>query len=150
MSAGGKRTLGCASNTRMDCFDLRTSPSPRLIEAPPPGYGVGWVRIGDLDETVFFSTQIWSPSDYAQHWKASAKLLLRGETGLFCTDLTVENASIFVGFPDGPAFEFEEWMVPRHELELDGLQLKIASHERSNNASRWRVSADAVRAFAAT
>ena len=97
---------------------------------------------------VFFSTLIWSPSDYAQHWKASAQLLLRGETGAFCTDLTEENARIFVGFPDGPAFEFEEWMVPRHELELDGLKLKIVSHERSHIASRWRVSADAVRVFA--
>ena len=134
----------------MDCFDFRTSPSPRPIEAPPSGYAVGWVRIGDLDETVFFSTHIWSPSDYAQHWKSSAQQLLQGETGFFCTDLTEENGSVFVGFPDGPAFEFEQWMGTRQELELSGLQLKIATHERSDKASRWRVSADAVRAFATT
>ena len=132
----------------MDCFELRTSPNPCFLEAPPPGYGVGWVRIGGLDETIFFSTQIWSPSDYAQHWRVSATLLLDGETGVLCTDLTEENASIFVGFPDGSMIEFEEWIVPRRELELDGHQLKITSHERSDNASRWRVSADAVRVFA--
>lgn len=134
----------------MDCFDLRTSPSPRLNRAPPPGYGVGWVRIGELDETIFFSTEIWSPSNYAQHWKAAAQLLLQGEAGLFCTDLTQENASIFVGFPDGTGFEFEEWVVPRRDLDLDGLQIKIARHDRSDEASRWHVSSDAVRAFVST
>lgn len=134
----------------MDCFDLRVSPRPGFDKAPPPGYGVGWVRIGELDETIFFCTKIWSPTVYAQHWKATAQLLLQGKTGLFCTDLTEENACVFIGFPDGPAFEFEEWMVCRYELEVDGLQLKIASHDRSDQASRWRVSADAVRAFAST
>ena len=59
-----------------------------------------------------------------------------------------KNASVFVGFADGPVFEFEEWIVPRRQLELDGLRLKIVSHERSSEASRWRVSADAVAAFA--
>jgi hypothetical protein len=75
---------------------------------------------------------------------------MQGETGLFCTDLTEENAGIFIGFPDGTGFEFEEWVVPRRDLELDGLQLKIASHDRLDGASCWHVSADAVRAFAST
>jgi hypothetical protein len=134
----------------MDRFDLRTSPSRRLNKAPLPGYGVGCVRIGELDETILFSTEIWSPSEYAQHWKAAAQLLMQGETGLFCTDLTKDNASIFVSFPVGTGFEFEEWLVPRRDLELDGLQIKIARHDRSEEASRWHVSADAVRAFAST
>jgi hypothetical protein len=135
----------------MDCFDLRASPSPRANQEPPPGYGAGWVRIGDLDETIFFSTAIWSSSDYAQHWKDTAQRLLRGEIGLFCTDLTEDNACIFIGFPAGDlAFEFEEWVIPRNKLQLDGLQLKVARHDRSPRASCWRVSADAVRAFAAT
>lgn len=135
---------------RMDCFDLRSSPSPRFRETPPLGYAAGWVRISELDETILFCTKIWSPSDYAQHWKSTAQLLLQEGMGLFCTDLTEESASIFVGFSVGGAFEFEELVAPRHMLILDGLQLKIARYDRSDRTSCWRVSADAIRAFALT
>jgi hypothetical protein len=134
----------------MDLFDLRTTARPGFGRAPPPGYSVGWVRIDDLDETVFFSTEIWSSSDYAEHWNATAELLLRGEIGLFCTDLTKDNACIFIGFPVEGGFEFEEWVIPRSQLELDGLQLKITRIDRSEGASCWRVSKDAVKAFAST
>lgn len=134
----------------MDCLDLRTSSRPGAPSAPPQGYEVGWVRIGELDETIFFSTEIWSPSDYTEHWKATAQLLLQGETALFCTDLTDQNASIFIGFPAASGFEFEEWVLPRRELKLEGLLLMIAPAKRSENASCWHVSTDAVRAFAST
>jgi hypothetical protein len=135
---------------RMDDFDFRASSSASLSAAPPPGYGVGRVRIGRSDETIFFSTAVWSPSDYARHWKATAQLLLQGETGVFCTDLNETNASIFIGFPNGSAFEFEQWVVPRHEVELDGLRLTIAVHARHDGASCWHVSADAVKAFSSS
>jgi hypothetical protein len=133
----------------MNIFDLRTTGRPGLRRAPPPGYNVGWVRIGDLDETVFFSTKIWSSSDYARHWKATAELLLREGKGLFCTDLTDDNASIFIGFPIEGGYDFEEWVIPRNQFELVGLELRIASADRSEGASCWRVSEEAVRAFTA-
>jgi hypothetical protein len=132
----------------MECFDLQTSPRPGFTKAPPPGYEVGRVRIGGSDETIFFSTEIWSPSDYAEHWKAASKLLLQGERSLICTDLTKHNASIFIGFPVGSGFEFEQWVVPWTGFRMDGLLLRIAHARRSGNASCWHVSPDAITAFA--
>ena len=130
----------------MNIFDLRTTGRPGLRRAPPPGYDVGWVRIGELDETVFFSTKIWSSSVYARHWKASAELLLRGEIGLFCTDLTDENASTFIGFPVAGGYDFGHWVFPRNHFELVGLELRAASYDRSEGASCWRVFEEALRA----
>jgi hypothetical protein len=75
--------------------------------------------------------------------------LLRGEKGLFCTDLTDDNASIFIGFPIEGGYDFEEWVIPRNQFELVGLELRIASADRSEGASCWRVSEEAVRAFTA-
>ena len=134
----------------MDCFDLKASSRPDITLEPPPGYEAGWARIGDLDETIFFSTEIWQPSDYSEHWKATAQLLLQGRTALFCTDLTDDSASIFIGFPAPTGFEFEQWLVPRRSLQVEGLLLKIADAERADNASCWHVSAEAVKAFAST
>ena len=108
------------------------------------------MRIGELDEAIFFSTEIWSPSDYIRHWRAASLLVLEGETALFCTDLNRKSANIFCGFPLTEEIEFEEWIVPRVRLRVDGDQLKVTSHARSQEASRWRVSKGAVQIFAST
>ena len=151
----GMSSLGWLADARtvypfaMSHFNLQTSPLPETAE-PPEGYGSGWVRVGELNEAIFFSTRFWSAGDYAQHWNEAAQKLLRGEQSAFCTDFSDDNAALLMGFPSGSNFEFEEWIVPRHLVQVDGLSMSVARMGRSKDASCWSVSADAIKAYAQT
>lgn len=136
----------------MSIFDLQAFAPPGTTALPPAGFQAGWVRINDLDETIFYSTTIWSREEYIQHWRDTAGRLASGaDFAAFCTDLSTDNASMFAGFRSFDCVWFEEWIMPRSALTVKGRCIApIAAAARSvdGEASLWQVSIDAVRAYA--
>jgi hypothetical protein len=136
----------------MTMFDLQAFARPDTTVLPPAGFQTGWVRINDLDETIFYSTSIWSRDEYVQHWRDAAGRLARGaDFAAFCTDLTTDNASIFAGFRSSDCVWFEQWIMPRSSLTVEGRCIAlVAATARSEEgeASSWQVSIDAVRTYA--
>jgi hypothetical protein len=136
----------------MSMFDLQAFARPGTTVLPPAGFQTGWVRIDDLDETIFYSTAIWSREEYARHWRDAAGRLASGaDFAAFCTDLTTDNASIFAGFRSFDCVWFEEWVMPRSALTVEGTCVALvadAARSEGGEASSWQVSVDAVRAYA--
>lgn len=135
----------------MSIFDLQAFARPGAVVLPPAGFQTGWVRINDLDETIFFSTAIWSRAEYVQHWRDAARRLANGaDFAAFCTDLTPDNASLFAGFRSSDCVWFEAWIMLRSALTIDGSCIaptRAIARSEEGNASSWQVSIDAVRTF---
>jgi hypothetical protein len=136
----------------MGMFDIQAFARPDMTQLPPAGYQTGWVRIGDLDETIFYSTAIWSREDYVHHWRDAAERLARGDDfAAFCTDLNTDNASILAGFRSSHCVWFEEWIIPRSKVTVEGQCIApVAALARSEEgeASSWQVPINAVRDYA--
>ena len=134
-------------------FDLQAFAPPDITQLPPAGFQTGWVRIDDLDETIFYSTAIWSREEYVRHWRDAAGRMATGDDfAAFCTDLNTDNASILAGFRSSDFVWFEEWVIPRSGITVDGPCITlVATPARSEEgeASSWQVPIDAVRAYAA-
>ncbi len=125
---------------------------PATPQEQLPGYAVAGVRIGRLHETVFSSLSFWSIEDYVQHWRQTARqCLARPTLVLFCTDLTPKLVCAFVGFPADRGVDFEEWIIPRKDLTVDGTTVsfrKPGTVTRETGSSTWRVTIDAISQFA--
>ncbi len=135
----------------MDIFDLQAFGRLDMTNMPPAGHEAGRVRIDDLDETIFFNTKLWSAEDYRQHWQDAAKDLADGaDSAIFCTDLNMDNASMFVGFRAMDCVWFEQWVLLRSAFTLDGIHvtpITPAVRSEEGEVSCWQVSIDAVRTY---
>jgi hypothetical protein len=133
-------------------FDIQAFARPNMTQLPAAGYQTGWVRIGDLDETIYYSTAIWSREDYVRHWRNAAGRLARGDDfAAFCTDLNKDNASILAGFRSSHCVWFEEWVIPRSGVTVKGQCIApVAAPARSEDGevSSWQVPINAVRDYA--
>ncbi len=124
----------------------------RTSSPPPHGYAAANVRIGQLNETIFVSLSMWTIEDYLNHWKKTAHhCTSKPDTVLLCSDLAPENASVFVGFSAQDGYDFEEWIIPRARLTVDGPRIakrgvwKLAPEA---GASRWHVADGVIKQFA--
>jgi len=132
-------------------FDIQTFARPDMTQLPPAGYQTGWVRIGDLDETIFYSTAIWSREDYVRHWRDAADRLARGDDfAAFRTDLNTDNASILVAFRSADCVWFEHWVIPQSEITVEGQCIALvaaAVRNKEGKVSTWQVPINAVRDY---
>ena len=105
-----------------------------------------------MDETLFLCTAVWSGDDYVQHWRGAAKTLADGaDFAAFCTDLNSYNVSIFAGFRIADDISFEQWVVPRSAVAVNGRSITpvpAISRIGDDEISSWQVSIKAVRAYA--
>jgi len=133
-------------------FDFQAFARPDRTVLPPPGFQTGWVRISDLDETILYSTAIWSREEYVEHWRDAARRLgNNADFAVFCTDLTADNASVFAGFRSSDCVWFEEWVMPRSALTVEGTCITLvaaAARREESETSSWQVSIDDIRAYA--
>jgi hypothetical protein len=136
----------------MSMFDIQAFARPDMTQLPPAGFQAGWVRVSDLDETIFYSTAIWSREDYVRHWRDAAGRLARGDDfAAFCTDLNTDNASILAAFRSANCVWFEHWVIPRSEITVEGQYIALVAAAVRNEAgkvSTWQVPINAVRDYA--
>ena len=145
--------------------DIRTGYAPpmskqgfQLSEAsdsgmlPGEGYGAAKVTIGDFSETAFFSTAVWAPDDYIEHFKQSAQACLKGESAVvFCTDYAPPNSTCMVVWAANKAFVSQQMIVPTSTLRLEGHRLvwAQAALEFWSQGSQWPAAASDLAEIAA-
>lgn len=72
------------------------------FEAPGTGYVRGRICVGDLDETFWSSTSIWSIDQYQRSWSAAAAYYLsKRPPVLLYTDVTARASTAYHAVPHG-------------------------------------------------
>jgi len=123
--------------------------------APPLGYAAATVRIGELVETVFCDLSIWTIDDYVNHWRDQAsKCVSEARHFLFCTDLTKQSATVFVAFPEGDGYVFEQWIIRRRDFTVSGVSLTLNNSGDTvrvgDDTSSWWAGKASIAAFASS
>lgn len=75
---------------------------PNGYEAPSAGYVRGRIRVGELDETFWSSTSIWSIDQYQRSWRAAAAYCVsKRQPVLLYTDVTARASTAYHAVPHG-------------------------------------------------
>lgn len=140
-----------------DVFDIRF-----LVARPTHGLTerCGEIRLGELRETFLAELSFWDEAAYRRQWAGAIAQVLAGNRSALITSLADPTNANFVRcwpmFPDGKSVIFQERILFMKDLSepFDPHDIGRFIEPRTSDASggehvsEWRVSLDAVRAFA--